>query len=221
MGAAIGAILASAVGVAISPVPVIAVILMLFSGAATRNSLSFLFGWLLGLTAAGLIVLGIGFAESDDGPTTAAGVVKVLIGALFLALGVRQWRSRPSPGEAADVPAWMATIDDFSAGKSFGIGVLLSAVNPKNLGLTIAAATTITASGLSTGEELTVLAVFVVIASSTVAIPVVVNLVAGERAAPTLDSMKEWLIANNATVMGVLFVVLGAKVLGDGIAILA
>ncbi len=221
MGAAIGAILASAVGVAISPVPVIAVILMLFSGAATRNSLSFLFGWLLGLTAAGLIVLGIGFAESDDGPTTAAGVVKVLIGALFLALGVRQWRSRPAPGEAADVPAWMATIGDFSAGKSFGIGVLLSAVNPKNLGLTIAAATTITASGLTTGEELVVLAVFVVLASLTVAIPVVVNLVAGERAAPTLDSMKEWLIANNATVMGVLFVVLGAKVLGDGIAILA
>ena len=59
MGAAIGAILAAAVGVAISPVPIIAVILMLFSGAATRNSLSFLVGWIIGLLGAGLIVLGM------------------------------------------------------------------------------------------------------------------------------------------------------------------
>jgi hypothetical protein len=33
--------------------------------------------------------------------------------------------------------------------------------------------------------------------------------------------MKEWLIDNNATVMSVLFVVLGAKVLGAGISIVA
>ena len=92
MGAAIGAILASAVGVAIGPVPIIAVILMLFAGAVTRNSLSFLLGW-------------------------------------------------------------MASIDDFTMGKPFGIGLLLAAVNPKNLGLTIAAASTIGAAGLSSGDD--------------------------------------------------------------------
>ena len=59
------------------------------------------------------------------------------------------------------------------------------------------------------------------LASLTVAVPVIANLIAGEKAAPTLNSMKTWLIANNATVMAVLFVVLGAKVLGDGIAIVA
>ena len=221
MGATIGAILASAVGVAISPVPIIAVILMLFSGAATRNSLSFLVGWLVGLLGAGLIVLGIGFAENEEGPTTASGVVKILIGALFVALGVKQWSSRPGPGEEAQMPGWMASIDDFTMGKSLGLGLLLSAVNPKNLGLTIAAASTISAAGLTSGEEITVLVVFVLLASLTVAIPVFANLIAGEKAAPTLDSMKGWLIANNATVTAVLFVVLGAKVLGDGISIVA
>jgi hypothetical protein len=221
MGATIGAILASAVGVAISPVPIIAVILMLFSGAATRNSLSFLLGWIIGLLGAGLIVLGIGLAANDSGPTTASGVFKILIGALFVALGVKQWRSRPGPGDEAEMPGWMASIDDFTMGKSFGIGLLLAAVNPKNLGLTIAAASTISAAGLSSGEEVTVLVVFVVLASLTVAVPVIANLIAGEKAAPTLNSMKTWLIDNNATVMAVLFVVLGAKVLGDGIAIVA
>ena len=221
MGTAIGAILASAVGVAISPVPIIAVILMLFSGAATRNSVSFLAGWVIGLLGAGLIVLGIGFAESDDGPTTVSGVIKILIGVVFVALGVKQWGSRPGPGEHAQMPGWMESIDDFTMGKSFGIGLLLAAVNPKNLGLTIAAASTISAAGLSSGEEITVLVVFVVLASLTVALPVIANLIAGEKAAPALETMKEWLIANNATVMAVLFVVLGAKVLGDGIAIVA
>jgi hypothetical protein len=221
MGAAIGSILASAVGVAISPVPIIAVILMLFSGAATRNSLSFLLGWIVGLLGAGLIVLGIGVAADDSGPTTIGGVIKILIGALFVALGVKQWGSRPGPGGEAQMPGWMSSIDDFTVGKSFGIGLLLAGVNPKNLGLTIAAASTISAAGLSSGEEITVLVVFVVLASLTVAVPVVANLIAGEQAEPTLNSMKEWLMVNNATVMAVLFVVLGAKVLGDGIAVVA
>ena len=220
MGPTIGQILAPAIGVAISPVPIIAVILMLFSGAAVRNSLSFLAGWVLGLLGAGLVILGIGVTADDSGPSTTSGVIKVLIGVLFVALGVKQWKSRPADGEQAQTPGWMAAIDDFSAVKSFGIGVLLSAANPKNLGLTIAAAATITAGGLSGGDEVIVLVVFVVIASLTVATPVVLNLVLGERAAPTLNTMKTWLIDNNATVMAVLFVVLGAKVLGDGITIL-
>ena len=59
------------------------------------------------------------------------------------------------------------------------------------------------------------------IASLTIAAPVVLNLVLGARAEATLTEMKGWLVANNATVMTVLFVVLGAKVLGDGIAIVS
>ena len=45
----IGDILPTAIGVAISPVPIIAVILMLFSAKAKRNGLAFLLGWLGGL----------------------------------------------------------------------------------------------------------------------------------------------------------------------------
>jgi hypothetical protein len=74
--------------------------------------------------------------------------------------------------------------------------------------------------GLGTGEEAIVVAVYVVVASITLIVPVVGYLAAPERMAPVLDSMKAWLLANNATVMAVLFAVLGAKVLGDGITIL-
>ena len=114
----------------------------------------------------------------------------------------------------------MASIDDFNVAKSFGLAFVLSAINPKNLGLTIAAVASISGSGLESSEEITVLIIFAAIASITVAAPVLINLVLGERAQQPLENMKRWLIANNNTVMSVLFVVLGAKVLGDGITII-
>ena len=119
------------------------------------------------------------------------------------------------------MPGWMASIDEFTATKAFGMAVLLSAVNPKNLGLTIAAAATIGAAGLDAGQDAVVVGVYVLLASITLIIPVVGYLAARDRVTPMLDAMKGWLLLNNSTVMAVLFLVLGAKVLGDGIAVLS
>lgn len=220
MGGAIGAILGDAVGVAISPIPVIAVILMLFSRAAARNALAFLVGWVAGLVGIGVVVLAIGVDGAQGDGSSSGGTLKVVIGALFLLLGVRQWRRRPRAGREPEMPRWLSALDDFSAAKALGLGLLLTVPNPKNLGLTVAAAASIGGAGLDAGEEAVALVVFVVIASLTIAVPVVAFLVAGDRATPALTAVREWLTANSATVMTVLFLVLGAKVLGDGIAIL-
>jgi hypothetical protein len=221
MGAAIGDILGLAVGVAISPIPIIAVILMLFSAKARSNSVSFVLGWLIGLLLAGGVVLAIGLEASEGGASDVSGWIKILIGVLFLFLAGKQWTGRPKADEESQMPAWMASIDDFTAAKSFGLAFLLAAINPKNLGLTVAAAAAISARGLSGGQEVAVLVVFALIASLTVAVPVVWFLVSGSSAEKQLNVMKDWLVANNNTVMAVLFVVLGAKVLGDGISIIA
>lgn len=222
MGSVIGDILPLAVAVAISVVAIIAVILILFTPKARTNSVAFLFGWVLGLIAVGSIVLISGVFSSDDsGESTVSGVVKLVLGLLLLALAVRNWRSRPKEGEDPEMPGWMDTIDDFGAGKSAGIAAFLSGLNPKNLALTASAAATIAAAGLTTGEQIGALAVFVAIASTTVAAPVLVYLIMGDRVQGGLNSLKGWLIANNNTVMAVLFVVFGAKLLGDGISILS
>ena len=42
--------------------------------------------------------------------------------------------------------------------------------------------------------------------------------VMGERARPILDDLKTWLGHNNAAIMAVIFLVIGAKILGQGIA---
>ena len=221
MGEAIGAVIGLAVGVAISPVPIIAVILMLFTPKARQNGVAFLLGWVVGLVVVGTLVLVADVSSSDSGESTASGWVKLILGALLLGLAWRSWSNRPQGDRQPEMPKWMSSIDGFTPGKSLGFAALLSGVNPKNLALTVAAAASIGAAGLSQGQEFATLAVFVVIASITVALPVVFYLVLGERAAATLTGWKGWLQTNNATVMVVLLAVFGAKLVGDGIAILS
>ena len=110
MGDAIGQILTFAVGVAISPIPIIAVILMLFSNKAAANSLSFLGGWLIGLLGAGLLVLALNIQASDGAPSDTSGYIKIAIGALFLFLAWHSWSNRPKAGEKAQTPSWMAAM---------------------------------------------------------------------------------------------------------------
>jgi threonine/homoserine/homoserine lactone efflux protein len=224
MGTAIGTILPLAVGVALSPVPIIAVILMLFSQRARRTGPAFVLGWLLGLALVGGIVLFIASTQNMSAggtPSTIASVIKLALGALFLFLAFKQWRNRPKPGAEPKLPKWMTVLDAFTPLKALGLGVLLSAGNAKNLSLTISAALEIARAGLRVGQVIGVLAIFVGLASLTVIVPVLFYLVGGARAARVLENWKAWLTANNATVLAVLFLVLGALLVGKGIGELA
>jgi threonine/homoserine/homoserine lactone efflux protein len=221
MGQAIGDILPFAVGVAISPVPIIAVVLMLGTPRARSNGPAFAVGWLAGLAIVGTIVLVLasGNANDDDGsPATWASVLKRLLGVLFLLMAVRIWRGRPRPGEEAEMPKWMKAIDGFTAGSSLGMGALLSGLNPKNLALTVAAATTIAQAGISNGQEAGALAIFIVLGSLTILVPVAIYFLMGAKAKEILDGLKTFMTAHNAAIMTVLLLVLGAKLIGDGIA---
>ena len=66
-------------------------------------------------------------------------------------------------------------------------------------------------------HSVTEFAVFVLLASLTVVAPVAYYLVAGERADATLQTMKTWLIRNNAAVISVLLLVFGVKLLAEGV----
>lgn len=220
LGTAIGDLLPAAVGVAISPIPIIAVILMLGTPRAVSNGLAFATGWVLGLVAVSTIVILVASDADDPTSDTSTGIawVQVFIGVLFLVLARKQWQQRPRPGVQPESPKWMAAIDQFTAGKSFGLGVLLSGVNPKNLALTLAAAASIAQAGLGGGETVVAVAVFVVIGSLTVAGPVLYYLAARDSAKGALDTMKQFMSDHNAVIMMVLFIVLGVKILGNGIA---
>ena len=180
MGDAIGATLGFAVGIAVSPIPIAAVILMLFSGRARINSVSFMVAWVVGIALVATVVVLIPGLEADDTePCNTTGWIKLALAALLLLVGVRQWRTRPGPDDEVPVPGWMAKIDELKPGASFGLGFLLSALNPKNLLLAVAAGASMGALPLSTGETVGAVAVFTVIAAITAMVPVASYVIAG------------------------------------------
>jgi len=224
MADAIGQVLSLGVGVALSPVPIIAVVLMLGTPRARANGPAFIVGWIAGLTVAGTVILLVssGANASDDGdPADWVGVVKIVLGLLLLLVAARTWKVRPRGEQEAELPKWMKTIDTFEAPRALGFGALLSGVNPKNLLLTVGAAAAIAQTGIPAGEQAVALAVFIVVGTLGPGIPVAIYFAMGERAQRLLESLKVWMGAHNAAIMAVLCLVIATKLIGDGISELA
>jgi threonine/homoserine/homoserine lactone efflux protein len=220
MADAIGQVLSLGVGVALSPVPIIAVVLMLGTPRARANGPAFVLGWVLGLAAAGTVVLLVssGADASEDGdPADWVGVLKLVLGLLLLVVAARTWQVRPRGDRETELPKWMKRIDTFTASKSIGLGALLSGVNPKNLLLTVGAAAAIAQTGIPAGEQAVALAVFVVVGTLGPGIPVAIYFAMGEQAERLLESLKAWMAAHNAAIMAVLCLLIAAKLIGDGI----
>lgn len=216
----IGEILPLALGIAISPFPVIAAILMLLSPRARGTSVGFLLGWVLGVVAAVVVftVASSLLTESDgDSSRPVAGIIKIVLGFLLLLLALKQWRSKPTRGAQPPLPKWMTAIDSMTAGRALLLGFALSGLNPKNLLMGVAAGVAIGFGGLGVGESALAICIFTIIAASTVAIPVIAYLVAADRMAPRLETLRQWLVHNNATVMAVLLLVIGVVLIGKGL----
>jgi threonine/homoserine/homoserine lactone efflux protein len=220
MGKAIGEILPYAVAASISVSAIVAIILMLVTPKAKTNGTAFAAGYVLGFALVGTIVIVLAGGKdysSGSGPTQTVSIIKLVLGLLLLVAAVRQWRGRPREGETPKLPKWMGTIDSFTAGKSLAIGVLLSAVNPKNLAMSLAAGLAIAQAAIPTGQEVVVLIIYIVIGASTVLAPVVVYFAMGDRAAAILGGWRKWLEENNAVVTALVLLVLAAVLIGQGI----
>lgn len=220
MGDAIGQMLASAVGIAISPVPIIAVILMLATPRGRANGVAFLLSWVatLSVLTTAIVLAGSGADAHQDGETASwVYWVKLACGVLFLLLAVRQWKGRPHAGADAELPGWMRAIDSFTPGKAAGLAAALSALNPKNLVLAVGGAVSIAGSSASAGGKSVAAVLFVLIASLCALLPVGVYFLGGARSQQVLGSWKEWMGRHNSAIMTVVLLVLGAKFAGDAI----
>ncbi|MFC9664758.1 GAP family protein [Nocardia sp. NPDC127606] len=215
MGSVIGGLLPLAVGVAVSPIPIIAAILMILSKNAGGAAKGFAVGWVAGiLVVTGVMTLLAGtLGGTDSEPSTGASIVKIILGVALVVLAVIQWQERSQ----TEVPGWMKAIDTLTPVKALGLGALLSGVNPKNLLLCVSAGVAIGAGGLSAGSDLVAIVVFTLLASVTVLAVVVGYMLAADKLGPMLDSLREWLQLNNHAVMAIVLLIMGAVVVGKGI----
>ena len=209
-----------AIGIAISPVPIITVILALFSKKAKWNGPAFLFGWAMGIAVVAIPVLILSDSSKIVPETKAslmASVIRLALGVLLLLLAIRNWKKRPRKGEEGMIPKWLLFIETVSPLKVFGVGFFFADLtNPKNTALTIAGTLSIAHSEIPVSAKTILLIIFILMSSIGIAIPVVYYLVGGIHAKKILDIWKKWLIQNNATVMAVLFLVFGSILISQG-----
>jgi threonine/homoserine/homoserine lactone efflux protein len=219
VGEVVGGLLPLAVVVAISPVPIIAVILMLLSPKAGGASGGFLAGWIAGIAGLTTVVLLLtGSADTGGSRSTLiASWVELALGVLLLPLAVQQWRARPKSGEQVGPPPWMSALDRLTVVRAGELGLVLSAVNPKNLLVCLAAGATVAGGNLAGAEAGWSVVVFTVTAASTVAVPVLAYAVGRQRMTGPLESLRRRLTAHSAAVTVSLLLVLGVVLIAQGL----
>lgn len=213
----IGDVIPFGVGVALSPVPIIAVLLLVMAPVGARGGLLFLLARILAFAA---LTTAFAFASDliDDaaGSTTPAAVLRLLVGTALVVGAVVKWHRRPRADDEPKLPGWMRSIDGMGAGAAFRLGIVLTVANPKELAFAAGAGLTVGGAMLGAGEMVVAGAVFVLLACASVAVPVVAVLVGGERIEPVLAETREWLVRNNAIVMAIVLLVIGAMLIGSG-----
>ena len=220
MGSVIGEILTAAIGIALSPIPLIAAIALMLNPRSGAAGLGFLGGWLLGVivpVVAVTLIAQILPESTADASRPIAGTVRLLLGALLLYLAIAQWRLRPLPGRPGVLPKWMTATDTMTVPQGIALGFGLGALAPKNLALGIAAGLTIGEAELGLRNTVVVLLIFVVIALSTVLLAVVGYQIADDAWRQPLADLRTWLVRNGPTVLAVALLLLGTQLIGDGI----
>ncbi len=218
MWAALGTIIPISLAVAISSTPIMAMLLILLSPNRNRSSLMFLIGWVLGL---GIVVVAFTlFARTVGDPAPRkeqglVGIALVVVGIATVVLGVVFWlRARGSTSSA--MPKWLSAVGSLGPWSAFGLALVLN-VRPKALLLSTAAGLSLRGGRLSPGETAVVVAVYVVIGASTVAVPIIATLISPERAEKWLIPTRDWITTNNRTISIVILTLVGIVIVASGL----
>jgi threonine/homoserine/homoserine lactone efflux protein len=142
----------------------------------------------------------------------------VLAGAAMIGLAARKWHERRRREGDPELPKWMSSLTSMVPGRAFVLGLTLAAVNPKNLVLAVSAAGSITDVGADGGDAVLGGLLFVAIGASAIVGMLVIRIVGGDRASAALMGVERFMLANNDVIMMVVLLLLGASVLGDGLA---
>jgi hypothetical protein len=218
MWAAVGEVLPIAVAVALSSVPIMAIILILLGPDSRRSSIAFLVGWILGLAVVVIVFTALAYVLPTAPPRrsqTLIGTLQIILGAAAVVGAVIVWRrgiGRPS----AELPGWLDKVGELRWWQAFGLALLLN-IRPKAILLSIAAGLAIRAADLSTSENVIVVAVYTVIGAAAVAFPVVASLIRPDTTRSDLERARTR-ISDSSRIVGVLTLLLiGVVIIGNGL----
>jgi hypothetical protein len=202
--------------IALSPITVIPAVLVLHAPRPRPAGLAFLAGWVLGLVALTAVFVGASdlLGGLQQAPPRWVSWLRVVLGSALIAFGIRGWLTRH---RHTKTPAWLRSFAKLTPVRAGVTGAVLAPLRPEVLILCAAAGLAIGTGGLSVASAWTSGVVFVVISASTVAIPILAFVGAGDRLDAPLERLKDWMEENHGAMMAVILVVIGLIVVYNGI----
>lgn len=213
---AIGDLLPVAAALALSPFPIIALVILLGGPQGRKPGSAFTAGYVTGLATL-TAVLGLAASGVESTSARLGAGFQLALGLALVWAAWRKWRTRPQPGEQATLPRWAASLGSATPVRAAWIGAALGAANPKSVAFAYAAAATVMGRGLHGWPAAVALAVFVLMASSSVLAALTLRLAGGETAAARLEEVKQFLLRNNTVILMVVLLLAGLKVFGKGL----
>ena len=215
-----GHVLVYALAAAASPLVLTATFVVIRSTRPRTNGLAFLGGFLLGTAiACGLgLVLGQTAVDRLDSHTTVEGVLTILLGVVLMLIGLRARHTAPRPeAEGSRASAILAGLANVRPAAAFSMAGLLGFGGPKRLVLTFLAMATVSEAGVGDIADVTLVIVYIAIATALVSVPVGSVIIAGERAAVILMRGQSLLTTHAAALRVWLSLGIGAALVLDGL----
>jgi len=202
-----------AVGVALSPLPILAMLLVLGGRRPLLHGAAFWIAWTIGVAAPAIVFVVVAErSRAIDDEQAALAVAEIAVGVMFFAAALRlAFGRRPEP--SASPPRWLDALDRSGPLRAAALALLLSSGNPKNLALMLVAAVAIVQDGqLALGT-----AVFVGLAVSTVSLLLVGYTAFPNRSRSTLARLRGVVARNGRSIAMLGGLLVGAFFLADGI----
>ena len=202
-----------AVGMSLSPLPIVAIVAIVLAPRGRTSAPVFTASF----TLVSLVPIAVGAIASANVSAATSGsrvvslVVSILAAAGFAVFAALSWRSRPRGGESAVAPRWLAAIDAVTPARAAGLGVVMAAVNSKNVPLGLKGGALIGEAHLPLWGSAALCLVLALAASSLLIVPALVELGGSPRVRSALQGLKGQLIAHNAAMMTVVFALLAAN----------
>jgi threonine/homoserine/homoserine lactone efflux protein len=202
--------------VALSPLTIIPAVLVLHSPRPKPTGLAFLAGWIVGLAVLTQIFVEVSglLGGGLNKPPGWASYVRIAVGAALIVFGVYKWLTRKRSEHS---PKWMNSFATITPARALVTALVLVVVNPKVLFMCVAAGLAIGTEGLGRAGATLGVVYYVVIAASSVALPILAYAVSGDRLDEPLAKLKDWMEAQHATLVAGILVILGLLVLYKGL----
>lgn len=215
MGNLYTTLIAHGIAVALSPLPIAALIFLLLSNKPKSNSLGFLLGWFIALVVNVFIfafLLGASGVKQGGDPIGVR-IFHVILGVLLILIAFNEWKGRPKKGQKPKVPKWMQEVANFNPFKSFMIAAALVTINAKNTVLDVAVGAIISHEASSINNAIFAIIFFSFVASISILLPVLAFLMFGNRLKKPLNSVNGFFVKNSNVILCVLFLILGVSLL--------